>query len=96
MRLLVILILLFCAFANSRSYTVFALNNDSPYSRQDSALFVSSKFIEIKTPFEKSVMDRIFYGKTPILIDTLSKFIEKKRIWTIACRWKERFEAVLY
>lgn len=78
MRLLVILILLFCVFANSRSYTVFALNNDSPYSRQDSALFVSSKFIEIKTPFEKSVMDRIFYGKTPILIDTLSKFIEKK------------------
>lgn len=78
MRLLVILTLLLCVLANSRSYTVFALNDESRYFRQDSALIVSSKFIEIKTPFEKSIMDRIFYGKTPVLIDTLSKFVEKK------------------
>lgn len=78
MRSLVIMTLLFFAFANSRSYTVFAANDESRYSRQDSVLFVSSKFIEVKTPFEKSILDRIFYGKTPVLIDTLSRFIEKK------------------
>lgn len=78
MRLLVILTLVFFAFANSRSYTVFAANDESRYSRQDSVLFVSSKFIEIKAPLEKSIMDRIFYGKTPVLIDTLSMFVETK------------------
>lgn len=70
--------LLFFAFANSRSYTVFAANDESRYSRQDSVLFVSSKFIEVKNPFEKSILDRIFYGKTPVLIDTLSMFVETK------------------
>lgn len=78
MRLFVITTLLFCVFANSQSYTVLALNDDFPYSRQDSVLFVSSKFIEVKTPFEKSIMGRIFYGKMFVLIDTLSKFVEKK------------------
>ena len=52
MRLLVILTLLFFAFANSRSYTVFAANDESRYFRQDSALIVSSKFIEVKTPLK--------------------------------------------
>lgn len=78
MRLFIILTLLFFAFANSRSYTVFAANDESRYSRQDSVLFVSSKFIEVKNPFEKSILDRIFYGKTPVLIDTLSMFVETK------------------
>lgn len=78
MRLFIILTLLFFAFANSRSYTVFAANDESRYSRQDSVLFVSSKFIEVKNPFEKSIMGGIFYGKMFVLIDTLSRFIEKK------------------
>lgn len=65
-------------FIDVYAYTVFAANDESRYSRQDSVLFVSSKFIEVKTPFEKSILDRIFYGKTPVLIDTLSRFIEKK------------------
>ena len=65
-------------FIDVHAYTVFAANDESRYFRQDSALIVSSKFIEVKTPFEKSIMGRIFYGKTPVLIDTLSKFVEKK------------------
>lgn len=65
-------------FIDVYAYTVFAANDESRYSRQDSVLFVSSKFIEIKAPLEKSIMDRIFYGKTPVLIDTLSMFVETK------------------